>query len=70
MAELTITVNGESRGVPAHCTIEHLLDLLDVDRRRVAIERNHEVVPRATWPTAELADGDRLELVTFVGGGA
>lgn len=70
MAELIITVNGSSRGVPDGCTVAHLLELMEVDPTRVAVERNLEVVPRATWREARLADGDRLEVVTFIGGGA
>jgi thiamine biosynthesis protein ThiS len=68
--ELQITVNGESRAVPDGCTVAHLLGLLEVDPARVAVERNQEVVPRATWDRVLLCDGDRLEVVTFVGGGA
>ncbi len=68
--ELNVTVNGESRAVPDGCTVAHLLELLGVDPARVAVERNEDVVPRATWREARLEDGDRLEVVTFVGGGA
>ena len=70
MAELIVTVNGTSRSVPARCTVAHLLQLLEADPSRVAVERNTEVVPRRTWETTLLDDGDRLEVVTFVGGGA
>jgi thiamine biosynthesis protein ThiS len=68
--ELNLTVNGESRAVPEGATVAHLLELLEVDPARVAVERNQEVVPRATWSQTRLEDGDRLEIVTFVGGGA
>jgi thiamine biosynthesis protein ThiS len=69
MAGWVVTVNGAARSVPERCTIAHLLEILEVDPARVAVEKNHEVVPRATWREALLADGDRLEVVTFVGGG-
>ena len=70
MDELIVTVNGASRAVPRGCTVARLLELLKMEPARVAVERNEEVVPRATWASAELHDGDRLEVVTFVGGGA
>jgi thiamine biosynthesis protein ThiS len=69
MADWTLTVNGAARSVPPGCTVAQLLALLEVDPARVAVERNGEVVPRRTWDRATLADGDRLEVVTFVGGG-
>ena len=70
MPEVTVTVNGEPRAVPERCTVEQLLAILGVDRARVAVERNLDVVPRARHGTTELDDGDRLEVVTFVGGGS
>ncbi len=66
---LQVTVNGAAREVPEKCTVAHLLHLMEVDPARVAVERNREVVPRREYATTELADGDRLEVVTFVGGG-
>ncbi len=70
MAEWTITINGAARSVPPGCTVAHLLEILEVDPTRVAVERNRAVVPRATWSATKLLDGDQLEVVTFVGGGA
>ena len=67
--EWVVTVNGEARGLPPGCTVARLLEILEMDPRRVAVERNGEVVPRRTFAEAALADGDRLEVVTFVGGG-
>jgi thiamine biosynthesis protein ThiS len=67
--ELSITVNGEARAVPPRCTVAHLLQLMELSATRVAVERNREVVPRAEYAETVLADGDRLEVVTFVGGG-
>ena len=66
---LSITVNGEPRSVPPGTTVSGLLADLGLGGRAVAVERNREIVPRAQHPAVELADGDRLELVTFVGGG-
>ena len=62
-------VNGETRSVEPGTTVAGLIGLLGFADRRVAVERNREVVPRAHHATTELAAGDRLELVTFVGGG-
>jgi sulfur carrier protein len=66
---MDITVNGESRSIEAGSTVYELLEALGLADRRVAVERNGDVVPRAEHRRAVLADGDRLELVTFVGGG-
>jgi thiamine biosynthesis protein ThiS len=68
--EWVVTVNGGARSLPAGCTVSRLLEILEVDPRRVAVERNGEVVPRRSYSDARLADGDRVEVVTFVGGGA
>jgi thiamine biosynthesis protein ThiS len=68
-AELHLTVNGQSLSVPAGTTIATLLVHLALDRGRVAVEHNLRVVPRAEHPVLHLADGDSLEIVTFVGGG-
>ena len=62
-------VNGEPRSVPPGTTVSGLLADLGLGGRAVAVERNREIVPRAQHPAVELTDGDRLELVTFVGGG-
>jgi len=66
---IEITVNGKSRTVPAGTTVADLVADLGLSDRRVAVERNRDVVPRAEHGSAVLAAGDRLEVVTFVGGG-
>jgi sulfur carrier protein len=66
---IEITVNGEVRHVAEGTTIAALLSELGLGQRRVAVERNREVVPRAEHASARLCAGDRLEVVTFVGGG-
>ena len=66
---IEITVNGETRSVSAQTTVEGLLDLLEMPRERIAVERNRRVVRRAAWGETVLAEGDRLEIVHFVGGG-
>ena len=65
----TIVVNGESRPVRVGQTVAELLGELGLDSRQVAVERNRDIVPRAEHGQAVLADGDQLEVVTFVGGG-
>jgi sulfur carrier protein len=68
-APLDIIVNGESRSVAPGTTVAGLISELGFADRRVAVERNREVVPRADHATTVLAVNDRLEVVTFVGGG-
>ena len=65
---MRIQVNGEHREVEA-ATILALVEELGLDVRKVAVERNLEIVPRSLHGTTELAEGDRIELVLFVGGG-
>jgi thiamine biosynthesis protein ThiS len=64
-----ITVNGEAREIPASLSVAGLLDLLGLDRRKVAVERNLEIVPRSLYDATALGAGDQLEIVHFIGGG-
>ena len=64
-----VMVNGASREFPAPLTFTQLLDELALAGRRLAIERNGEIVPRSRFTEARLADGDRIEVVMAVGGG-
>jgi thiamine biosynthesis protein ThiS len=66
---IEVSVNGEAVRVPAGSTLSDLLQRLDLDRARVAVEHNLRVVPRAEHAGLRLNHGDRLEIVTFVGGG-
>ena len=70
MNELRLTVNGESRKADPGTTVAALLRAMGIDPARVAVERNRDVIPRATWNDAGLADGDRIEIVAFIGGGS
>ena len=70
MNELRLTVNGEARKADPGTTVAALLRAMGIDPARVAVERNRDVVPRATWNDAGLVDGDRIEIVAFVGGGS
>jgi thiazole synthase len=67
---LQLTVNGERRTLPDGMTVAWLLEQLGHDRRRVAVEINEEVVPLLRHGAHALAEGDRVEVVTLVGGGA
>ena len=66
---IEITVNGEARAVAPGTTVDGLLDELEMPRERVAVELNRRVVRKADWAASELAAGDRIEIVHFVGGG-
>lgn len=66
---MRLTVNGESREVPAGSTVRALIELLGLTDGPVAIERNREIVPRALHPTTLLEEQDVVEIVHFVGGG-
>jgi sulfur carrier protein len=66
---MQIYVNGEPRNIAAGSTVAALLAELDVTQPHVAVELNLEVVPRAQHGGTSLHEGDRLEIVTLVGGG-
>lgn len=66
---MRIEVNGESREVETGETLYELIKQLALVPERLAVERNREVVRRADWPQTLLAEGDRIEIVHFVGGG-
>ncbi|OLD82988.1 MAG: thiamine biosynthesis protein ThiS [Acidobacteria bacterium 13_1_20CM_58_21] len=66
---LSIVVNGEDRATRPEATVTDLLRELGLDRGRVAIERNLEILPRAKWAETKVQAGDRYEIVQFVGGG-
>ncbi|GAA0870082.1 sulfur carrier protein ThiS [Brevundimonas basaltis] len=65
---MRIQVNGEPRVVAA-ATVLALVEELGLDVRKVAVERNLEIVPRSLHAGTPIADGDRIEVVQFVGGG-
>jgi len=69
MSDPTITVNGAARPVPSGQTVAILLDTLGLDCRKVAVERNEAIVPRSRYEVTELAPGDQIEIVHFIGGG-
>ncbi|MCI1008030.1 sulfur carrier protein ThiS [Pseudomonas oryzihabitans] len=66
---MQILLNGEFLELPDGATVADLLVRLDLTGRRVAVERNLDIVPRSQHATTALADGDRLEVVHAIGGG-
>ncbi|MBL8945950.1 MAG: sulfur carrier protein ThiS [Myxococcales bacterium] len=64
-----VVINGETRAIASGSTLADLLRELALDPRTVAVERNLEIVPRSEYAACVLETGDRLEVVTFVGGG-
>lgn len=66
---MNITLNGEARAIPEGLSVEGLLQHLGIISKKVAVERNLEIVPKSTFPTTLITDGDRLEIVHFIGGG-
>ena len=63
-----LVVNGQAKDVAA-ATVAALVEALSLDPRKVAVERNLEIVPRSLYLATALADGDRIEIVHFIGGG-
>ena len=66
---MVISLNGESRQFPDPLTVAALVESLGYAGKRIAVERNGEIVPRGRHADVVLADGDRLEIVVAVGGG-
>ncbi len=66
---MNVVINGEVRAVPADSTAGDLVVLLGLQGRPLAVEVNERVVPRASLSGCKLCEGDRLEIVTLVGGG-
>jgi sulfur carrier protein len=66
---LRVELNGEPKELEEGATLSTLIERLALAPERVAVELNRDVVRRADWPTTRLSDGDRVEVVHFVGGG-
>ncbi|HEX4742062.1 MAG TPA: sulfur carrier protein ThiS [Caulobacteraceae bacterium] len=66
---MRLTINGEARTVQGALDIAGLIAALELDARKVAVERNLEIVPRSAYGATRIADGDRIEIVHFIGGG-
>lgn len=66
---ITVSINGEPRQFPQAISIAAFIESMGYGGTRIALERNGEIVPRSTFATAQLNDGDQLEIVVAVGGG-
>jgi thiamine biosynthesis protein ThiS len=66
---MTLTINGEAKGFTKLDHVAELVTTLGLDPRKVAVERNLEIVPRSAYAATPLSDGDRIEIVHFIGGG-
>ena len=66
---MTLTINGEERAFGALSNVAALVAELGLDARKVAVERNLESGPRSAYLQTAIADGDRIEIVHFIGGG-
>jgi sulfur carrier protein len=66
---MNLILNGETRAFAGIGDLAGLVTALGLDARKVAVERNLEIVPRSAYGRTQLADGDRIEIVHFIGGG-
>lgn len=66
---MTLSVNGKELQMPEGADVAALVEHLSLGAKRVAVEVNKELVVKQAWATTVLRDGDRVEIVTFVGGG-
>ncbi len=67
---MIVTVNGEERMLDRASSVEAFLVEIGLDPRKVAVERNLEIVPKSQFGETKLEEGDKLEIVHFIGGGA
>lgn len=66
---ITLQVNGESRSCPPQTQLPQLLEQLGLNPRLVAVEYNGEILHRQFWSQTQIHEGDKIEIVTIVGGG-
>ena len=66
---IEVVVNGAARTIPAGLKIDRLLEWLEIDASRVAVELDGKIVRKPEWPAAPVPEGARIEVVWFVGGG-
>ena len=66
---MTIRLNGDPHEIPGPLSVSALLEQLEIDERRVAVELNLDVVKKAAYASSLIKDGDEVEIVNFVGGG-
>jgi thiamine biosynthesis protein ThiS len=66
---ITVSINGATRQFPEAISVAALIEEMGLTGKRIALERNGEIVPRSSFAAQQLADGDKLEIVVAVGGG-
>jgi thiamine biosynthesis protein ThiS len=66
---MKVQINGEDRDFQGSLSLSALIEQLEMKADRVAVELNRDIVPRVKWAETQINDGDRLEIVQFVGGG-
>jgi thiamine biosynthesis protein ThiS len=66
---MNLLLNGEPQDIPSGLTVAGFLERLGLPQTGIAVERNREIVPKSVYSVTILADGDRIEIVQFVGGG-
>jgi len=67
---ISIVLNGEDKQIDKHSNIEQLLKNLNLDNKRLAVEINHEIIPRSSFSSHTLNESDRVEIVQAIGGGS
>jgi sulfur carrier protein len=66
---ITVNINGEPRQLPTNIAVATLIEEMGLTGKRIALERNGEIVPRSNFSTQRLSDNDKIEIVVAVGGG-
>jgi len=66
---MNVLINGETREVPDSVNLKALLELFSLPSQRVAVELNRSVIRKVDWETVTLSEGDKVEVIHFVGGG-
>jgi thiamine biosynthesis protein ThiS len=66
---MRLMINGQAQEISGATNVAELLQRLKLDVRKIAVEKNREILPRSTLSAAPLAEGDTLEIITFIGGG-
>lgn len=66
---MQVTINGETQQLCPSSTVNDLVESLSLDPKKIALERNGEIVPRSTYADVLVNEGDQIEIVQFIGGG-
>lgn len=69
MSKEKIVINGEEQAISSGKNLDELLDILELEKRSIAIELNQNLIPKSDWENHIIKSGDKIEIVQFVGGG-